>query len=140
MIAYFDTSALIKLIIEEAGSESAKQLWDASASTFGGRLVYPGGRAALASARRGGRLSAAGLRSAKARLAELWDQILVVELSAQVADAAGDLAERYALRGYDAVHLASALTIKDMDRVFVTWDRDLSLAAARAGLPVAPVA
>jgi len=140
VIAYFDTSALIKLIIEEAGSESAKQLWDASASTFGGRLVYPEGRAALASARRGWRLSAAGLRSAKARLAELWDQILVIELSAQVADAAGDLAERHALRGYDAVHLASALTIKDMDRVFVTWDRDLSLAAARAGLPVAPVA
>jgi predicted nucleic acid-binding protein len=41
------------------------------------------------------------------------------------------------LRGYDAVHLASALAL-DADTTIVTWDEDLKRAAARRGCAVAP--
>jgi predicted nucleic acid-binding protein len=54
-----------------------------------------------------------------------------------VLDAAADTAERYALRAYDAVHLATALAVTADDLVFVCWDADLSAAAVRAGLAVA---
>jgi len=50
---------------------------------------------------------------------------------------AADTAERYALRAYDAVHLATALAVAADDLVFVCWDAGLSAAATRAGLAVA---
>jgi predicted nucleic acid-binding protein len=39
-----------------------------------------------------------------------------------------------ALRGYDAVHLATALELGDEEVVLVTWDRDLTRAAERIGM------
>lgn len=62
----------------------------------------------------------------------------MIGLDAALARAAGRLAERRALRGYDAVHLASALAIDDADVVLATWDRALAEAAAGETLAVAP--
>jgi predicted nucleic acid-binding protein len=42
------------------------------------------------------------------------------------------------LRGYDAVHLASALAIDSPDVVLATWDRALAAAAVEEGLAVVP--
>jgi uncharacterized protein len=55
----------------------------------------------------------------------------------QLAREAGDLAERFALRGYDAVHLASALSLGG-PITLVTWDADLRNAAAQTGCALAP--
>jgi hypothetical protein len=52
-----------------------------------------------------------------------------------VCRAAGDLAERHALRGHDAVHLASALLFRNAEVLLATWDGDLATAAVRAGIP-----
>jgi predicted nucleic acid-binding protein len=41
------------------------------------------------------------------------------------------------LRGYDAVHLASALALGDAI-TFVSWDRELRRAAAQSGCALAP--
>ncbi len=48
-----------------------------------------------------------------------WDrsELTTISVDAALARAAGELAERRALRGYDAVHLASALSID----VIVPW-------------------
>jgi predicted nucleic acid-binding protein len=56
----------------------------------------------------------------------------------QLAVSAGEVAERHALRGYDAVHLATALSVDDADLVLVTWDQDLAHAALSAGRSVVP--
>jgi predicted nucleic acid-binding protein len=55
----------------------------------------------------------------------------VIGLDAALAQAAGELGQRHALRGYDAVHLASAIAIEDPDLVMVTWDFDLAAATAQ---------
>jgi predicted nucleic acid-binding protein len=55
-----------------------------------------------------------------------------------LAQQAGSLAERHALRGYDAVHLASALLVDDPELLIVTWDRQLAVAARDSGHPVVP--
>jgi predicted nucleic acid-binding protein len=62
---------------------------------------------------------------------DLSCELDVIGLDATLARAAGELAERHALRGYDAVHLASALAIDDPRLVMATWDRDLAAAAAQ---------
>lgn len=51
---------------------------------------------------------------------------------------AGEIAETHALRGYDAVHLACAVSVGDPALVLVTWDRDLAAAGIEAGLVVIP--
>jgi predicted nucleic acid-binding protein len=137
--AYFDTSALLKLVIEEEGSDLAGALWDQADAVAANRLAYPEARAALAAARRSRRLTSLGLAQAKAGLEDLIDQLRVIEVSEPIARAVGELAERVAFRGNDAVHLASALAAAgDGLLVFVTWDADLAKAARSAGLAIAP--
>ncbi|MDQ3210067.1 MAG: type II toxin-antitoxin system VapC family toxin [Actinomycetota bacterium] len=58
----------------------------------------------------------------------------VVVLDEQLATEAGDLAQRHALRGYDAVHLATALSVGQA--LMATWDAELAHAAGDAGLAV----
>jgi predicted nucleic acid-binding protein len=137
--AYFDTSALLKLLIEENGSDLAGALWDQADVVASNRLAYPEAQAAIAAARRSGRLTGRGPAQAKAGLEDLVRQLRVIEVSERIARAAGDLAERVALRGHDAVHLASALAAAgDALLVFVTWDIDLARAARSTGLAIAP--
>lgn len=139
MIGYFDTSALVKLIIDEDGHTVAAALWAASRRIVCGRLGYPEARAALAAAARLGRLDPAGLFAAKTQFERRWARVRVVELDAALARRAGDLAERQALRGYDAVHLASALLAGERtELVLVCWDGRLRSAAAAEGLRLAP--
>jgi hypothetical protein len=59
----------------------------------------------------------------------------VVVLDPYLALEAGELAQLHALRGYDAVHLASALSVEQS--LMVTWDAELARAAEQAGLAVA---
>jgi predicted nucleic acid-binding protein len=137
VIAYFDTSAVVPLLIEESGSETATILWDSADRVFCCRLVYAEGRAALAMACRTGRLRAPDLRLAVDRLDDLYKQMAAVEISDALVRRAGELAEQHSLRGYDAVHLAAADTLPPEELVVVSGDVSLRRAAQEAGLAVA---
>jgi uncharacterized protein len=100
-------------------------------------LSYPEGRAALAAARRGARLTIAAHAHALESFESLHDELSLIGIDVQLARAAGELAEKSALRGYEAVHLASALSAGDAVTL-VSWDEDLRLAAARNGCALAP--
>ena len=133
MIVYFDTSALIKLLIDERGSDRAVELWQRADIAVASQLVYVEARAALAAAHRGTRLDDSGLDHARAGLEALQAELRLVAVDDALARVAGDLAEQHGLRGYDAVHLASALAINADDVLLATWDRHLSEAAVATG-------
>ena len=137
-LVYFDSSAFVKLVVEEAGSDLAADLWDGCDAAVASRLAYPEVRAALAAAGRNHDLDKAGLRMAETAWEQYWAAVRPVELTAAVERHAGQLARTHALRGADAVHLASALTIGDPDLILAVWDRRLHAGAATAGLPIAP--
>jgi len=137
VIAYFDTSAFVPLVIDEPDSRAAQQLWDAADRIVSVRLVYPEARAALAMASRLERITTAQLRAAVDHVDELVAQIDVVELTPALAREAGELAELMALRGYDAVHLAAARTVHDDDLVMAATDAALLAAANFSGLTTA---
>jgi predicted nucleic acid-binding protein len=139
VITYFETSAFVKLMIDEDGSDHAGILWDASDILVTSRLTYPESRAALAAAHRASRLSARRLRDAKGALETRFQEVDVVEVTDGVVRRAGDLCDSHALRGYDAVHLASALLIDTPDVVLATWDVELAEAARIVGLDVAGI-
>lgn len=135
MITYVDTSSLLKLLIDEDGSERAELIWDSADVLASVALVVVEGRAALAAAQRGALLDARQHRRARQAFEALVEALSIVEVTeALIADAA-DLAEAEALRGYDAVHLAAAVTVEAT--VFASADSELCAAAQRRGLHVA---
>jgi len=135
VITYVDTSALLKLLIEEDGSDEAELIWDSADVLASASLVTVEARAALAAAARAGRLSASQLGRVKVELALLIDELATVEVTRTLIDEAAELAEQEGLRGYDAVHLAAALTIGA--DVLTSADAALCDAAERRGLHVA---
>ncbi len=137
MIAYFDTSALIPLVVGEPASSTCARLWNEATRVVSTRLVYPEARAALAQAQRMNRLTAVELEHAVVELDSIALEISYIEVSAELAASAGDLAQAHGLRGYDAVHLASAVLVNDEELALVTGDRVLASAAQSIGISVA---
>jgi uncharacterized protein len=138
VIAYFDTSALLKLVIAEDGAEQARSLWQQVGEVVVSRLGWPEAVAALAAAYRGRRVSDEGYRTATEALRSCFERCTMVSIADPLVDRAADLAAGYDLRAADAIHLATALAVTEADSVFVTWDKRLRLAAAQAGLVTAP--
>jgi predicted nucleic acid-binding protein len=137
VIAYFDTSALVPLFINEPSTERCTLLWNEATRVVGVRLLYPEARASLARAERMSRVSRAQHTAAIRELDDIISEIDHIELTADLARLAGDVAQRYGLRGYDAVHLAAASTVADRELVVVTGDDDLATAATSMGISVA---
>ncbi len=141
MILYLDTSAWVKLYVREPGSKELRACAAEAEAMAASVVAYPEARAAFA------RLKAQGISTEakhQQRLAQLnldWGNLLHIELIPAVVRAAGDLAEVYGLRGFDSIHLASALWLKEktsMPLHFAVFDQRLRAAAERAGLMVAP--
>jgi uncharacterized protein len=137
VIAYFDTSALIPLLVDEPGSDRAARLWDVADNVVAVRLIYAEARAALAQATRTGRLATADLTTAIDGLEGLHASLDLLEVDEQLVRRAGELAQHHALRGYDAIHLAAAERVRDDATVMVAGDRDLCTAAGALGMAVA---
>lgn len=139
MIAYFDTSAIVPLLVDEVGTQTAGDIWDQADRLVSVRLSHVEIRAALAQAARIGRISSKHLRSSVRALVDLFDQIDMVDVDDDLIRNAGELAEKQGLRAYDAVHLAAALRMDDLDLIVVAGDRALLTAAKALGMAVAPI-
>ncbi|MCU1397160.1 MAG: hypothetical protein JWN62_269 [Acidimicrobiales bacterium] len=135
MIAYVDTSTLIKVLIDEVGTTEAGLIWDEPDVLVSARVGHVEARAALAAGRRQGRINNEVLTDSIAGLEILWSQLSVVEIGEALMRLAGDLATAHGLRGYDAVHLAAAHLVSA--DVFSSADRRLCAAASSDGFHVA---
>lgn len=137
-IVYFDSSALVKLLIEEEGTALVERLWDECDLAVSSRLAYSEVRAALAASNRNHDLDDEALADAGSLWGDYWAAVRPVELTEWVEQEAGELAERHGLRGADAVHLASALALEHDQLIVAAWDQRLRDGALAAGLAVAP--
>lgn len=139
MILYLDTSSLVKLYVDEAGSGEVVTLLETAEIAATSVVAYPEARAALARRRRERSLSPAAHRAARTALDADWPRVLSLEVADPLARHAGDLAERHRLRGFDALHLASYLAIaKEFPGEAVRFssaDKALERAARRATPP-----
>ncbi len=111
MIAYLDTSSLVKLYVEEKDSKLVRRLVEHAELVATSVVAYPEARAAFARQYREGGLTPAGRDRARADFEQDWPRYLTVEVSAAVYRSAGDLAEKHGLRGFDSIHLASYLSL-----------------------------
>ena len=107
MTLYLDTSSLVKLYVEEVASDDVRNLVARATVVATSIVAYPETRAALARLRRSGDLRPAKFAAAKRSFDAQWPAFLTLDVTASISQEAGDFAERYALRGFDALHLAS---------------------------------
>jgi predicted nucleic acid-binding protein len=139
LILYLDTSALVKLYVREAGSVAVHRETNAAEAVATSAVAYAEARAAFARLARERPASRKPDRQRVAQFDRDWGHYLVVELTPAVTRRSGEIAERHALRGFDAIHLASALWLQSAysgDLAFMAFDARLAAAAADAGLRV----
>ena len=144
---YLDTSALLKLFVQEAGSERVRALVSGSEGAgvlLASRLGRTEASVGLARMVHLGRLPAADLPRHLGSLDDYWDQsIQEIDLHEDVLADARMLAQRFPLRTYDAIHLASAREARRMLRGvfdgevrFLAFDAALLKAARDVGFTV----
>ncbi|MEK6409541.1 MAG: type II toxin-antitoxin system VapC family toxin [Acidobacteriota bacterium] len=147
MAAYFfDSSALAKRFIRETGTAFVLSLWRPSAhhAIYAARLTEVEVCAALARRHKGLKLAADQFHKSVKRLRrDFTERLAVTATTESIVIEALRLAESYALRGYDALQLASALEANRRRGLhhlspltFVSSDEDLNKAAQAEGLTV----
>lgn len=128
-LLYLDTSALARLYTAEPGHERVRAEVEATPDLAAHLITYVEMRATLAS-----RLARNLLRPREHGLAldafeTDWETFTHITVNEDLIQLAGDLAARYGLRAYDAVHLASARTLQPLGVKFMTFDQALARAA-----------
>lgn len=139
MIGYFDTSAFVPLIIDEPSSAACRRLWEDADDVATTRLMYVEAVAAIARAYRSGRLTKRHHRASGALLDQFWSEFQVVEVDRVVVTQAAEIARRCGLRGYDAVHCASAAQLEDSDLVVASGDKNLLAVCSTMGMSTANI-
>jgi len=136
-VLYLDSSALVKLYLLEAESQTVEGLVQRHEPLlFASIVAYPEVLSTLVRALHAHRISKPAHRLAERRLPRDWARLNVVELNPFVLAPAAALIEKHGLRGFDAVHLCSALWLGRPD--FLCFDQRLSAAALAEGLRLVP--
>jgi predicted nucleic acid-binding protein len=137
VILYLDTSALIKLYIQETDSERVKALVARASALTTSVVAYAEARATFARRHRERRATSVEHAALLHRFEADWRALVAVNVTAAIAHAAGAMAERFGLRGFDAIHLATFEQILaragDDEVTFSAADDRLVRAARRLG-------
>lgn len=138
MILYLDSSALVKLFVSEPASEAARAMAGAAAVLATSRVSYAEASSAFARRHRERRLTEEALRTLVDRLNAAWSDMALVDVD---EIAAGALAVRHGLRGFDAIHLAAACVLHAAAAPeglrFLSYDERQNVAAGHEGLRLA---
>jgi uncharacterized protein len=140
MILYLDTSALVKLFVEEAHSAPVRKAVAATRLVTTHTIAYVESCAAFA--RFAHARGEAGLFSELRRNLDIqWEGWEVLSVTDTLLRRAADLAGRYRLRGYDSVHLATAESVFEVfrgqtDFRFAVFDGQLRDTAEATGIPL----
>jgi predicted nucleic acid-binding protein len=138
---FWDSSAIVPLLLEEPSSEMVRSLLRADAVMVAWRLAGTEVVSALWCRRRGDELDESARRFAEERLTLLESHWTCVEDATHVDRRARRLLAVHPLRAADALHLAAALIACDERSdvlPFVTLDDRLAEAARREGFDVVP--
>lgn len=130
---------MVKLLVDEPGTEEAQAVYSEVDDVRTTAIAYVEATAAFARMRKGGRLTPSQLRRSLDSLEELWRGLYVHAVSNALLAQAAANARSHALRAYDAVHLAGALSFAaGEDLEFACWDKELRDAARKHGFALVP--
>jgi len=137
MILYLETSNLVKLYVREADSGEIYSLVSKAEAVAASIVAYAEARAAFARKFREKGITEDDHKRIKKDLDSDWEKLFVIKLTDVLVKSAGDLAEKCSLRGFDAIHLVSALELQKAVSdpvVFSSSDAKLRESARAEGL------
>lgn len=142
MIVYLDTSALVKLYIAEQHSSLLRVFVKEEAQVLGTSLIArPEFSASIAKGVRTGMIWKNVAALALERFRTEWQDLQILSLTEENIATADTLAWTYNMRGFDAIHLATALHWQDslnLAVTLVTFDQRLWQAAQQLELLLWP--
>jgi len=134
---YLDSSSLVKIFIDEEGSEDVRALVSRSDVQTTSVVSFAEVCSAVARMRREKALTPAKYADAKRRFVSGWPALMSLEVTQDLARSAGDLAEKHGLRGFDSIHLATFAQVlergTDDEVEFSSFDKRMVAAARRLG-------
>lgn len=137
MIVYLDTSSLVKLYVEEEGSSEINELVQFSKIVATSLVAYAESRAAFARRYREKAFKSDDYRYLILNFNQDWNNYLSLRVTDELVRFAGDLAEKHGLRGFDAIHLASSITLNkkvSSPVLFSCFDQKLQKTSTLEGL------
>lgn len=137
MILYLDTSALVKAYLTESFSQEVLTAMKHAEITASHRMAYVEAHATFSRVGREKKLSEQECLSVKKSFNQDWENYLHIENTQSLMLRAADLADAFALRAYDSVHLAAADELLRQSKqkiTFACFDNQLNKAAHILGL------
>jgi predicted nucleic acid-binding protein len=113
MIVYLDTSSLVKLYVLQEDSHAVEKLVESSDVVATSLIAYAEARSAFARRLREDVFSVEEYRLILSRLDQDWDNCLKIGITGELVRRAGDLSEKHGIRGFDAIHLSSAISFRE---------------------------
>lgn len=114
MISYLDTSAAVKLYVNEEGTQLVEKIVRDSSIVATSKVAYAEARAAFARAFREGIITKKIYNEVIVSFKQDWNNFFKLEVSNKIIELAGELTETHYLRGFDAIHLSSAITLSHL--------------------------
>ncbi len=137
MILFCDSSALLKLYVVEAETDSMLEAAAASEMIAVCRVTWAECMAAMARRVRENPQDQTAIAQARERYAVDWPQFLILEVTQELVELAGEHADTFALRAYDSIQLA-AILVTHLARPggvkFACFDTRLAKAARVLGI------
>ena len=126
-LVYLDSSAIVKLVVREPESAGLFEWLSAWPERISSAIARVEVLRALGRSR--------AEESARHRALDVLDRIALIDIDRPVLDAASEL-RPLDLRSLDAIHLATALSVRSELAGLVTYDQRLAAAATRSRLGV----
>lgn len=141
MILYLDTSALVKRYFREAFSDEIISKWQSAAHIVTSVVAYAEVTASIHRKKREGAVAKRLIQDVVDSFRRDWKSFIRVEVTDELNGYIDRAVEGYPLRGFDAIHLASAMVIHEKlpeDFVFACFEGRLARAARSEGLQTYP--
>jgi predicted nucleic acid-binding protein len=141
MILYLDTSALVKRYFQEPYSDDVISIWKSAEQIVTSFVAYAETMASMYRKKREGGIANKLIRKAAGAFQRDWESFIRVEVNDALNGYIDSVVERYPLRGFDAIHLASAMVIYERlpeNFLFACFDESLAHAARSEGFETFP--
>ncbi len=137
MIIYLDTSAILKRYFQESCSQDVESKWNQAAAVVSSSVAYAETMAAMYRKKKETGLEDKIIQEARDTFKTDWDSFIRVEVTKDLNQYVDKVLQKHFLRGFEAIHLASALMIHErfpLDFFFACFDQRLNQAAKLEGL------
>lgn len=142
MILYLDTSALVKRYFKEPYSEEVVSRWREATEIVTSSVAYAEAMASFYRKKRATAFEDELMEQIVSDLRADWHSFIRIQVNDELNEYIDKAIEAHPLRGFDAIHLASAMIMHEKfqaDLLFTCFDKKLTQAAQTEGIQTFPV-